>query len=307
MTHLFEGVGVALTTPFTNNKVNLEALKAHVNFLLENNAQAIIVNGTTAESPTLTTDEKERILKTVIDLVDKRVPVIAGTGTNDTEKSIQASIQAKALGADAIMLITPYYNKTNQRGLVKHFEAITDAVKLPVVLYNVPSRTNMTIEPETVEILSQHPYIVALKDATNDFEYLEEVKKRIDTNSFALYSGNDDNVVEYYQRGGQGVISVIANVIPKEFQALYDAQQSGLDIQDQFKPIGTLLSALSVDINPIPIKALTSYLEFGNYELRLPLVSLEDTDTKVLREAYDTFKAGENITNWLWCNESTRC
>lgn len=294
MTHLFEGVGVALTTPFTSNKVNLEALKAHVNFLLENNAQAIIVNGTTAESPTLTTDEKERILKTVIDLVDKRVPVIAGTGTNDTEKSIQASIQAKALGADAIMLITPYYNKTNQRGLVKHFEAITDAVKLPVVLYNVPSRTNMTIEPETVEILSQHPYIVALKDATNDFEYLEEVKKRIDTNSFALYSGNDDNVVEYYQRGGQGVISVIANVIPKEFQALYDAQQSGLDIQDQFKPIGTLLSALSVDINPIPIKALTSYLEFGNYELRLPLVSLEDTDTKVLREAYDTFKAGEN-------------
>lgn len=294
MTHLFEGVGVALTTPFTNNKVNLEALKAHVNFLLENNAQAIIVNGTTAESPTLTTDEKERILKTVIDLVDKRVPVIAGTGTNDTKKSIQASIQAKALGADAIMLITPYYNKTNQRGLVKHFEAITDAVKLPVVLYNVPSRTNMTIEPETVEILSQHPYIVALKDATNDFEYLEEVKKRIDTNSFALYSGNDDNVVEYYQRGGQGVISVIANVIPKEFQALYDAQQSGLDIQDQFKPIGTLLSALSVDINPIPIKALTSYLEFGNYELRLPLVSLEDTDTKVLREAYDTFKAGEN-------------
>ncbi|HCT1257529.1 4-hydroxy-tetrahydrodipicolinate synthase [Staphylococcus aureus] len=294
MTHLFEGVGVALTTPFTNNKVNLEALKAHVNFLLENNAQAIIVNGTTAESPTLTTDEKERILKTVIDLVDKRVPVIAGTGTNDTEKSIQASIQAKALGADAIMLITSYYNKTNQRGLVKHFEAITDAVKLPVVLYNVPSRTNMTIEPETVEILSQHPYIVALKDATNDFEYLEEVKKRIDTNSFALYSGNDDNVVEYYQRGGQGVISVIANVIPKEFQALYDAQQSGLDIQDQFKPIGTLLSALSVDINPIPIKALTSYLEFGNYELRLPLVSLEDTDTKVLREAYDTFKAGEN-------------
>ncbi|HFJ5099372.1 TPA: 4-hydroxy-tetrahydrodipicolinate synthase [Staphylococcus aureus] len=294
MTHLFEGVGVALTTPFTNNKVNLEALKAHVNFLLENNAQAIIVNGTTAESPTLTTDEKERILKTVIDLVDKRVPVIAGTGTNDTEKSIQASIQAKALGADAIMLITPYYNKTNQRGLVKHFEAIADAVKLPVVLYNVPSRTNMTIEPETVEILSQHPYIVALKDATNDFEYLEEVKKRIDTNVFALYSGNDDNVVEYYQRGGQGVISVIANVIPKEFQALYDAQQSGLDIQDQFKPIGTLLSALSVDINPIPIKTLTSYLGFGNYELRLPLVSLEDTDTKVLRETYDTFKAGEN-------------
>ncbi|UMT79413.1 4-hydroxy-tetrahydrodipicolinate synthase [Staphylococcus roterodami] len=294
MTHLFEGVGVALTTPFTNNEVNLEALKAHVNFLLENDTQAIIVNGTTAESPTLTTEEKELILKTVIDLVDKRIPVIAGTGTNDTQKSIQASLQAKALGADAIMLITPYYNKTNQRGLIKHFETIANAVELPVVLYNVPSRTNMTIDPETVETLSHHPYIVALKDATNDFEYLEEVKKRINTNSFALYSGNDDNVVEYYQRGGNGVISVIANVIPKEFQALYDAQQSGLDIQDQFKPIGNLLSALSVDINPIPIKALTSYLGFGDYELRLPLITLEEANSKVLRNAYDKYKAGEN-------------
>lgn len=294
MTHLFKGVGVALTTPFTNNEVNLEALKAHVNFLLENDTQAIIVNGTTAESPTLTTEEKELILKTVIDLVDKRIPVIAGTGTNDTQKSIQASLQAKALGADAIMLITPYYNKTNQRGLIKHFETIANAVELPVVLYNVPSRTNMTIDPETVETLSHHPYIVALKDATNDFEYLEEVKKRINTNSFALYSGNDDNVVEYYQRGGNGVISVIANVIPKEFQALYDAQQSGLDIQDQFKPIGNLLSALSVDINPIPIKALTSYLGFGDYELRLPLITLEEANTKVLRNAYDKYKAGEN-------------
>lgn len=294
MTHLFEGVGVALTTPFTNNEVNLEALTAHVNFLLENDTQAIIVNGTTAESPTLTTEEKELILKTVIDLVAKRIPVIAGTGTNDTKKSIQASLQAKALGADAIMLITPYYNKTNQRGLIKHFETIANAVELPVVLYNVPSRTNMTIDPETVETLSHNPYIVSLKDATNDFEYLEEVKKRIDTNSFALYSGNDDNVVEYYQRGGKGVISVIANVIPKEFQALYDAQQSGIDIRNQFKPIGNLLSALAVDINPIPIKALTSYLGFGDYELRLPLITLEQADTKVLRNAYDKYKAGEN-------------
>ncbi|GJF43926.1 4-hydroxy-tetrahydrodipicolinate synthase [Staphylococcus argenteus] len=294
MTHLFEGVGVALTTPFTNNKVNLEALKAHVNFLLENNTQAIIVNGTTAESPTLTTEEKELTLKTVIDLVDKRIPVIAGTGTNDTEKSINASLQAKALGADAIMLITPYYNKTNQRGLIKHFETIANSVELPVILYNVPSRTNMTIDPETVETLSHHPYIVALKDATNDFDYLEEVQKRINTNTFALYSGNDDNVVEYYRRGGKGVISVIANVIPKEFQALYDAQQSGKDIQNQFKPVSTLLSALSVDINPIPIKALTSYLGFGEYELRLPLITLDEADTKVLRDAYDTYKAGEN-------------
>ena len=134
----------------------------------------------------------------------------------------------------------------------------------------------MTIEPETVETLSHNQYIVAIKDATNDFEYYEDVKSRINQEEFALYSGNDDNVVEFYQRGGNGVISVIANAIPKEFQALYDAKQSGQDISNDFEPISKLLDALSVDVNPIPIKALTSHLGFGNYELRLPLLPLED-------------------------------
>lgn len=293
MTHIFEGVGVALATPFTNNKVDYNALEKHVDFLLENNVQAIIVNGTTAESPTLTEEEKESVLEAVIKQVNHQVAIIAGTGTNNTEKSIQASLRAKALGADAIMLITPYYNKTNQRGLVKHFETIANKVQLPVVLYNVPSRTNMTIDPETVETLSHHQYIVAIKDATNDFDYYEEVKKRINQDEFALYSGNDDNIVGFYNRGGNGVISVIANVIPKEFQALYDAKQSGEDISKEFEAVGKLLNALSVDVNPIPIKALTSYLGFGNYELRLPLLPLEVEDTKALVNTYKQFKAGE--------------
>ncbi|EGS37617.1 dihydrodipicolinate synthase [Staphylococcus capitis VCU116] len=294
MTHMFEGVGVALATPFTNNEIDFDALERHVKFLLENNTQAIIVNGTTAESPTLTDQEKEQVLETVIKLVDKRVPIIAGTGTNNTQKSIEASKRAKEIGADAVMLITPYYNKTNQRGLIKHFETIANEVKLPVVLYNVPSRTNMTIEAETVETLSHNPYIVALKDATNDFDYMEEVKKRINEDEFALYSGNDDNVVEFYQRGGKGVISVIANVIPQEFQDLYDAKQSGKNISSQFEPIGQLLDSLSVDVNPIPIKALTAHLGFGNYELRLPLIPLDDAERNVLEQAYDQFKAGEH-------------
>ena len=294
MTHMFEGVGVALATPFTNNEIDFDALERHVKFLLENNTQAIIVNGTTAESPTLTDQEKEQVLETVIKLVDKRVPIIAGTGTNNTQKSIEASKRAKEIGADAVMLITPYYNKTNQRGLIKHFETIANEVKLPVVLYNVPSRTNMTIEVETVETLSHNPYIVALKDATNDFDYMEEVKKRINEDEFALYSGNDDNVVEFYQRGGKGVISVIANVIPQEFQDLYDAKQSGENISSQFEPIGQLLDSLSVDVNPIPIKALTAHLGFGNYELRLPLIPLDDAERNVLEQAYDQFKAGEH-------------
>ncbi|WP_367009388.1 4-hydroxy-tetrahydrodipicolinate synthase [Staphylococcus capitis] len=294
MTHMFEGVGVALATPFTNNEIDFDALERHVKFLLENNTQAIIVNGTTAESPTLTDQEKEQVLETVIKLVDKRVPIIAGTGTNNTQKSIEASKRAKEIGADAVMLITPYYNKTNQRGLIKHFETIANEVKLPVVLYNVPSRTNMTIEAETVETLSHNPYIVALKDATNDFDYMEEVKKRINEDEFALYSGNDDNVVEFYQRGGKGVISVIANVIPQEFQDLYDAKQSGENISSQFEPIGQLLDSLSVDVNPISIKALTAHLGFGNYELRLPLIPLDDAERNVLEQAYDQFKAGDH-------------
>lgn len=294
MTHMFEGVGVALATPFTNNEIDFDALERHVKFLLENNTQAIIVNGTTAESPTLTDQEKEQVLETVIKLVDKRVPIIAGTGTNNTQKSIEASKRAKEIGADTVMLITPYYNKTNQRGLIKHFETIANEVKLPVVLYNVPSRTNMTIEAENVETLSHNPYIVALKDATNDFDYMEEVKKRINEDEFALYSGNDDNVVEFYQRGGKGVISVIANVIPQEFQDLYDAKQSGENISSQFEPIGQLLDSLSVDVNPIPIKALTAHLGFGNYELRLPLIPLDDAERNVLEQAYDQFKAGDH-------------
>ncbi|WP_415425561.1 4-hydroxy-tetrahydrodipicolinate synthase [Staphylococcus borealis] len=293
MPHLFEGVGVALATPFKNNEVDYNALERHVDFLLENGVKAIIVNGTTAESPTLTEEEKAHILESVIQQVNHRVTIIAGTGTNNTAKSIQASLRAKALGADAIMLITPYYNKTNQRGLIKHFETIANEVKLPVVLYNVPSRTNMTIEPETVETLSHNQYIVAIKDATNDFDYYEDVKRRIDQETFALYSGNDDNVVDFYNKGGNGVISVIGNAIPREFQALYDAKQRGEDISKDFEPIGKLLGALSVDVNPIPIKALTSYLGFGDYELRLPLIPLEVEDAKVLIDAFQQFKAGE--------------
>ena len=293
MTHIFEGVGVALTTPFTNNEVDYGALREHVTYLLENNAKAIVVNGTTAESPTLTDEEKEQVLETVVGLVNGEVPVIAGTGTNNTAKSVAASKRAKELGADGVMLITPYYNKTNQRGLVEHFTTIANEAQIPVVLYNVPSRTNMTIEPEPVETLSKNEYIVALKDATNDFDYFEEVKQRVDTDHFALLSGNDDNVVEFYNRGGHGVISVIANVIPRDFQNLYDAKQNEENIEEAFQPIGRLLDATSIDVNPIPIKALTAVEGFGKYELRLPLVPLPEAERKGLEDAYQSYKAGD--------------
>ncbi|HGH0876019.1 TPA: 4-hydroxy-tetrahydrodipicolinate synthase [Staphylococcus pseudintermedius] len=289
MSHIFEGTGVALITPFSNGEVDYEAIKRQVHFLIDNHIQSIVVNGTTAENPTLTDEEKDRILTTVIEENAQRVPIIAGTGTNNTQKSIEASLRAKALGADAIMLITPYYLKTSQRGLVAHFEAIANATELPVVLYNVPSRTNSTIEVDTVVRLSENPYIVALKDATNDFNYLAELQQRLDTDKFALYSGNDDNIVSYYEQGGHGVISVVANVIPNEFQQIYTNVK---DRVARFEPIATLLDAMSVDINPIPIKYLAALEGFGQYEVRLPLVPLNNEEQQQLKAVYHQFKAG---------------
>ncbi|ARJ51822.1 4-hydroxy-tetrahydrodipicolinate synthase [Staphylococcus lutrae] len=289
MSHIFEGTGVALITPFTNGEVDYEAIKKHVRFQIENGIQSIVVNGTTAENPTLTSEEKDRILMTVIEENAQRVPIIVGTGTNNTAQSIAASLRAKELGADAIMLITPYYLKTSQRGLIAHFEAIANAAELPVVLYNVPSRTNSTIEIDTLVKLSENPYIVALKDATNDFEYLREIQAHIDTDTFALYSGNDDNIVTYYNRGGHGVISVLANVIPNAFQQIYtDARHRAA----HFETIAPILEAMRVDINPIPIKYLAALEGFGQYEVRLPLLPLNEAEQQQLKETYHQFKAG---------------
>ncbi|MCD8799935.1 4-hydroxy-tetrahydrodipicolinate synthase [Mammaliicoccus sciuri] len=293
MSHIFNGVGVALTTPFTNEDVDYDAFENHIDFLIENGVKSIIINGTTAENPTLTTEERNTLLECGIKKVNGRVPVIAGTGTNNTQASIDASIKAKELGADAIMLITPYYNKTSQRGLIAHFTKIADEVALPVVLYNVPSRTNMTIDIETVLKLSENPYIVALKDATGDLEYAKTLKQQLPSD-FALYSGNDDNMLDYYQLGGAGLISVVANAIPQETQQLYDYV-----VNDQLEQANTLnrditelLDHLSVDVNPVPIKLLTSELGFGRYEVRLPLVTLEEQERNVLSEAFTKFKDG---------------
>lgn len=293
MSHIFNGVGVALTTPFTNEDVDYEAFENHIEFLIDNGVKSIIINGTTAENPTLTTEERNTLLECGIKKVNGRVPVIAGTGTNNTQASIDASIKAKELGADAIMLITPYYNKTSQRGLIAHFTKIADEVALPVVLYNVPSRTNMTIDIETVLKLSENPYIVALKDATGDLEYAKTLKQQLPSD-FALYSGNDDNMLDYYQLGGAGLISVVANAIPQETQQLYDYV-----VNDQLEQANTLnrditelLNHLSVDVNPVPIKLLTSELGFGRYEVRLPLVTLKEQERKVLSEAFTKFKDG---------------
>ncbi|GGB07125.1 4-hydroxy-tetrahydrodipicolinate synthase [Macrococcus hajekii] len=287
---LFTGTAVAVTTPFKEGEVDYTTFEKHIEFLIDNGMQSIFVNGTTGEGSTLTEEEKLELVRLAVRVSDGRVPIVVGTGTNNTAASIEHSLKVKEADADAIMLITPYYNKTNQRGLLAHFTAIAEAVQLPVVLYNVPARTNMTIEPETIKILAEHPYIVALKDATGDMEYLKQVRAIVSTD-FTLYSGNDDSIIPFYERGGDGVISVVANAVPAEFQAIYETYASDpQEAERLFNKVSPLIDALGVDVNPMPIKALVTELGFANGEVRLPLVPLEEEDSKVIHEAYQAYK-----------------
>lgn len=292
MAHLFTGVGTAVTTPFDHDEVDYDSFKQHLEFLIENDCQCLVINGTTGEGSTLSSTEKNRLLEIAVETAAGKVPVIAGTGSNSTAASITASQDAKDIGVDGIMLITPYYNKTSQHGLTQHFTAIVNAVDIPAILYNVPSRTGMTIAPETVQSLSKHKNIVGLKDATSDFNYFSQVKLLVDE-SFALYSGNDDTALPFFTLGGNGLISVAANVLPNEYQTMYERS---LDDLNEAKSIHyrlyPLVAALGVDVNPIPIKALTAHLGFGNYELRLPLVPLDKNEQEKLVEEFDSLKAG---------------
>lgn len=294
MTKLFTGTGVAITTPFKNGEVDYKTFERHIEFLIDQHIDAIFVNGTTGEATTLTEEEKLKLIELAVNTAAGRVPVIAGTGSNNTQASIDHSLKAKSLGIDGIMLITPYYNKANQRGLIAHFTAIADAVNLPVVLYNVPARTNVTIEPETVKTLSEHPSIVALKDATNDIQYMKAVKGLV-SDGFALYSGNDDSIIPFYEAGGDGVISVIANAIPDEFQQIYKTYQKDPNhAGDLFAAISPLIESLAVDINPMPIKALVSHLGYANGELRLPLVPILPHEEEAIINVYEQFKGGNS-------------
>ncbi len=295
-TTIFEGIGVAMTTPFRNDVIDYEAFRNHIEYLIKNNAQALIINGTTGESPTLRAEEIREMLRVGVETVNGRVPVIAGTGTNSTSASIELSKYAETIGADAIMLITPYYNKSNQRGLIRHFNAIADSTGLPAVLYNVPGRTGMTIEPQTVQELSRHKNIVALKDAVGDFEYTKEVLALTENQNFVLYSGNDDNMHDFVKMGGKGLISVVGNIIPAELQDVYERiQNADQSAQEKFDCIMPMIEAVQVDVNPIPVKAMTSELGFGNNELRLPLIPLEGDNLADVLATLKQFKEGSLV------------
>lgn len=294
MSLLFEGVSAAVTTPFINDAVDYENFERHLVFLKENNIQAFVINGTTGESSTLTAEEKAETLKIALKVADGDIPVIAGTGTNSTKTTIEESLAAQELGVDGLLVITPYYNRTTQEGALQHFTAVADAVELPIILYDVPARTGMTITADTVAELSKHPNIVGLKDATGDLANLTRMLNLVE-DEFAFYSGNDDIALPFYGAGGHGLISVVANALPKEHQELYELAQTDhqavVTLNNKLFPFS---DTIGEDLNPLSIKAVTNYLGYGAYEFRLPLFPLAEDRVKEIIAVYDAVKEGLN-------------
>ncbi len=296
MSLLFEGVSVAVTTPMlSTGEVNYESFRNHLHFLKENKTQAFVINGTTGEGTTLTAEEYTRLFEIALEVANKEIPVIAGTGSNITSEAVQASIAAQDLGVDALLVITPYYNKTNQEGAIHHFTAIADAVEIPILLYDVPARTGMTLEPETVAELSKHKNIVGLKDATGDLSHLVRMLNLVDED-FAFYSGNDDTALPFYANGGDGLISVVGNVIPEEHQKLYELSLTDpRGAADLNRHLFKFSEEIGKDLNPLSIKAVVSHLGYGDYHVRLPLYPLNEGRVEELVQAYDAVKEGMRI------------
>lgn len=285
---VFTGSGVAIVTPFTENGVDYDKLGELIDFQISEGTDAIVICGTTGESSTMTDDEHILVIEYCVKRVDGRVPVIAGTGSNDTKYAINLSKEAQAVGADAILTVSPYYNKTTQRGLYEHFKAIAQAIDIPVILYNVPSRTNLNINPETVKKLSEIENIVAIKECN-----LNQVGEIINLcgPDFTVYSGEDGLVVPLMSLGGKGVISVMANIIPNDTHKLAAGMLSG-DLEGsrmlQLKVL-ELVKALFIEVSPIPIKEAMNLMGFNVGRCRMPLVDMSEENKNILINAMKNY------------------
>ncbi len=280
---IFKGVATALVTPMTKDGIDYENFGKIIDWQIEEGVNALVIAGTTGEGSTLSDEEHKEALAFAVKRANKRVPIIAGTGSNDTAYAIQLTQHACEVGCDAMLLVTPYYNKATQRGLIESFTAIADASTKPCILYNVPSRTGCNLLPKSVAVLAKHPKIVAIKEASGDFSQIAELialtKGEID-----VYSGNDDQIVPLLSLGGKGVISVLSNVLPKKTVEMCDKFFAG-DVEGSAKiqlELIPLISALFCEVNPIPVKAATSALGFGENILRLPLTSMEKENEEKL-------------------------
>lgn len=272
----FTGSGVAIVTPFDGNKTNYEALGELIDWQIENGTDAIIICGTTGEASTMPDEEHLAAIEFTIKRVAGKVPVIAGTGSNETEHAVELSKKAEALGADGLLQVTPYYNKTSQKGLVAHFSAIANAVSIPIILYNVPGRTGMNIPIPVLKELAKIDNVVAIKEASGNIGYT--VKVAAEVPELYIYSGNDDMIVPIMSIGGKGVISVLANVMPKETHEMCQAYLDG-DCQKAMKmqlEYLDLVNDLFIEVNPIPVKTALNMMGKNAGNLRLPLVDMED-------------------------------
>ena len=283
---IFEGSGVAIITPFNDEGVNFEKLRTLLEWHIEKGTDAIIICGTTGEATTMTEEEKKDTIKFTVDVVNKRIPVIAGTGSNNTAAAISMSKYAESVGVDGLLVITPYYNKTTQKGLIKHFEAINNEVNTPIILYNVPSRTGVNIKPETLLKLADLSNVKAVKEASGDISQIVKIKE-LCRDKIDIYSGNDDQVVSIMSLGGKGVISVLANIIPDKVhemtvKCLNNDYKGALDIQLDTL---SLANSLFIETNPIPVKTAMNLMGLEVGPLRLPLCEMEPNKEEILESA----------------------
>lgn len=284
---IFTGSGVALVTPMKENgAINFEKLEELVEYHVKNSTDAIIVCGTTGEASTITVKEHKETIKACIDFAKKRIPIIAGTGSNCTQSAIDMSMEAEKYGADGLLCVTPYYNKATQNGLIAHYTAIAKSVKLPIILYSVASRTGVNIAPQTVATLYKDvENIVAIKEASGNISQVAEIMNLTD-GKIDLYSGNDDQIVPVLSLGGKGVISVLANVVPKETHDIVTYYLEGrtkesLQLQLKYLP---LVKALFSEVNPIPVKKALNLMGMEVGSLRLPLTEMEAMHIPKLEE-----------------------
>lgn len=283
---IFKGCGTALATPFDKNGINFKVFEEMIENQIKNNVDALIVCGTTGESATMTEKERKDAIKFVVDIAKKRVPVIAGTGSNNTIQAIAMTKYAEEVGCDACLVVTPYYNKTTQAGLVAHYKAIAESTKLPIILYSVASRTGVNILPETCLELSKIPNIIAIKEASGNISQIAKIKQLCKDN-LNIYSGNDDQVIPILSVGGIGVISVLSNVAPKYTHDMcmkfFDGNLKD-SLEMQLKALD-LISALFSEVNPIPVKHALKLVGFDFGIPRLPLVELTDKNKAILEKA----------------------
>lgn len=287
---LFKGCGTAIATPFTEDGVNFEEFGKLIEFQIEQGVDSIIVCGTTGESSTMTEEERKQTIKYAINKVAKRVPVIAGTGSNNTKSVIEMSKYAESVGADGLLIVTPYYNKTTQAGLVAHYSAIAKEVSLPIILYSVPSRTGVNINPETCLELSKIENIVAIKEASGNISQVAKIASLCKDN-LNIYSGNDDQIVPILSLGGLGVISVLSNIEPKfthnMIQDYFDGNvNKATKAQLECLP---LVDSLFCEVNPIPVKEALNILGYNYGIPRLPLIPLSETSKQKLEKAMKDF------------------